>query len=195
MATPMESSSSSSSSASDGSSTAAGVEPRSEVATVVGAMAGTGGLMATATASEAASAMAVGAPATQTASALVALVPAVVLDGVRIMKRDRVQDGSEAYLFGVEVTSDCKVRGAKRRTTVTSEHAAHLRTQHELPLKNGTTCRLLESLSVVDDGSVMRQNFFATNVKTGNTCAIDRFFNRTEPLSFDAENDDDDDDD
>ena len=114
--------------------------------------------------------------------------------GVKIFKRDRVQNGSEAFVFGVEVTSSCKVKGAKRRTTVTSEHGAHLRTQHELPLKNGTTCRLLETLSVVDGGAVMRQNFFATNITNGNTCTIDRFFKRTEPLTFTDGADDDDDD-
>ena len=116
------------------------------------------------------------------------------IGGVKIRKRDRVQNGSEAYLFGVEVSSACKLKGAKRTTTVTSEHAADLKTQHELPLKNGTTCRLLETLSVVDHGAVMRQNFFAKNINTGNTCTIDRFFTRTEPLALDGNDDDDEDD-
>ena len=118
--------------------------------------------------------------------------------GVWIYKRDRVQNGSEAYLFGVEVISSCKVKNGKRRTIVTSEHKAHLRTQFELPLKNGTTCRLIETLTLVDDGRTMRQNFIATNVSTSKTCAIDRFFNKTASLQLDIhgpeeeENDDED---
>ena len=66
------------------------------------------------------------------------------------------------------------------------------------PLKNGTTCRLIETLTLVDDGRTMRQNFIATNVSTSKTCAIDRFFNKTASLQLDIhgpeeeENDDED---
>lgn len=57
-------------------------------------------------------------------------------------------------MFGVELKNDSKVKGAQKKTLVTSENVGHLEIKSELPLKNGCTCVLVEKLKTMEEGTL-----------------------------------------
>mmetsp|Transcript_5001 Transcript_5001/g.6459 ORF Transcript_5001/g.6459 Transcript_5001/m.6459 type:complete len:206 (+) Transcript_5001:39-656(+) len=120
--------------------------------------------------------------------------PKSVRTGVRILKRDRVQNATEEYSFGVEMKYESKVKGAHKKTVVTSENISQLQIKSELPLKNGCTCILVESLSTQEEqGNIlMHQVLYSTNVKPGQkghhaSVTTNRYYRKTDPLPEDDE--------
>lgn len=62
----------------------------------------------------------------------------------------------EEFRFGVEVKTDCKVKGQHKRVVVTSQSRGHLLLKSELPLRNSSKCSLVETLRYLD-GDLMHQ--------------------------------------
>mmetsp|Transcript_17570 Transcript_17570/g.40362 ORF Transcript_17570/g.40362 Transcript_17570/m.40362 type:complete len:146 (+) Transcript_17570:456-893(+) len=88
--------------------------------------------------------------------------------GVRIHKRDRVQDEAQDYRFGVEVVtkvvSPCSAKEKSKKVLV-QRAGETLVVTSELPLLNGRICSLVERLSIEND--FMRQEYIATNLADG----------------------------
>jgi hypothetical protein len=119
--------------------------------------------------------------------------------GVRIMKRDRIQNVTEEFVFGSEVRTESKVKGAFKKVVVSLSKPGHLTVKSELPLRKDCKCVLVEHLTLESD-DVMHQELVATNLKEGPggsaaSVTIHRYFTRTELPDGDFDLDDFDDDD
>lgn len=63
---------------------------------------------------------------------------------------------SQEYSFGVELKYESKVKGAQKKTLVSSDNIGHVQIKSELPLKNGCTCVVVERLTTQEeDGEVL----------------------------------------
>jgi hypothetical protein len=88
---------------------------------------------------------------------LISFNPATThFDFMFCFKRDRVQNGTQEFRFGVEMKTECKVKGQHKRIVVTSTGRGHLLVKSELPLGNGAKCSLVETLRYLD-GDLMHQ--------------------------------------
>lgn len=111
--------------------------------------------------------------------------------GCRIMKRTRVQDTTERFTFGIEVVTESKVKGHKKKVLVTSEHGADLVIKSQLPLKNGAIASVTDRRQVLSgERDVMHQILSATNLNTKKEVEIHRFYKKTNPIT-EIEDDDD----
>lgn len=104
-------------------------------------------------------------------------------EGCRIMKRTRVQDTTEKFTFGVQVVTESKVKGHKKKVLVTSKDGANLVIKSQLPLKNGTIASLTDTREVADGGDVMHQILAATNLNTRKEVEIHRYYKKTNPIT------------